>query len=531
MDTDSLPALIRRRAADDGAAVFVQEVDGVEQGYGAFHETVMRWADALARLGVREGDTVATMLPVSITAHHVWLGVAWNRALEVPINHDYRGSFLAHLLNDARTTILVAHADFLDQIEEIASDLVGLRTVVVTGMGPRSTSCGRWRVVASDDVLADAVARERPAPRLSDPFGIIYTSGTTGPSKGVVCPWGQLADGLDNPFPGENGRSTAPGGAYYCPWLPFHMSGKNGLEHSVGLGLRLVIRPRFSVSNFWDDVRRYRCTHTLLPFIAPWLWRAPEQPTDRDNPLERVCMVPLIPEYRRFEQRFGVRVSTCWASTEAGFPLNTADPPDDRTCGTVRPGFELRIVDSDDEEVPTGVVGELIVRNDGPWRMGTAYYANPEATAAAWRSGWFHTGDGFTRDEAGYFYFVERLKDYIKHRGHNISSAEVEAEVCRHDEVLEAVCVGRRSDLAVAGGPSDEDVRVFVVPEPGSSIDPAELHAFLTGRMPRFMLPRYIDVVDAVPRNHVNKPARAELRDRPLAADTWDALDVRGPAD
>ena len=530
MGSGVLPVLVRDGAQRAGDSVLVQEIGGSTETAGEFHRSVMTWADALSRLGLVSGDTVATMLPVSAAAYHAWLGAAWNRSLEVPVNHEYRGSLLCQILNDSRARILVVHRTFLGQIEEVAADLVHVDTVVVVGSSPHEPGIRGLQHIVLEDLLADSTPRERKAPRPSDPLGIIYTSGTTGRPKGVVCSWAQLAEGLDNPFPDDD-PGVRRGGAYYCPWMPYHMSGKNGLEHSVGLGIRLVIRPRFSVSQFWDDIRAHGCTHTLLPFIAPWLWRQPEGPADSDNPLQRVCMVPLIPEFREFETRFGVSVSTCWASTEAGFPINTGDPPNHRTCGRARPGFQVRIVDEFDEEVPVGEVGELVVRHDLPWRQCSGYFQNAEATAAAWRNGWFHTGDGFRCDQDGYLYFVERLKEHIKHHGHNISCAEVEHVVCEHDEVIECVCVGVASDLTFDAGPSDEDVRVFVVTESGSTLGEGELYEDLRARLPRFMVPRFIDMVDSLPRNVMNKPARAELRDRPVTASTWDAHAIAPPGD
>jgi carnitine-CoA ligase len=516
----TLPDMIKARAEAEPHRMLAQEIDGATQTYAEFYSSVLTWADAFDRIGLGRGETVVTMINTSLAAYHAWLGAAWLSALEVAVNHAYKGHMLQYTINDSGARIIVLEEEFVPQLAAVAAQLPQLEKVVVLGREPLTAQLP-WQVFRSEEFMAGAEPRPRPGPLAHEALGIIYTSGTTGTSKGVLCSWAELYEGLDNPFPGD-APDTYEDGAYYCPWMPFHMSGKNALEHAVGLGLRLVVRPRFSVTRFWDDVRRYRCTHTLLPFIAPWLWRQPPADGDADNPLRRVCMAPLIPEYREFEKRFDVKVSTAWSSTEAGFPVNTADPVNYRTCGTVRDGYEIQIVDELDYPVEDGAIGELLVRHKQPWRVFNGYWNKPEATARAWRNGWFHTGDAFTRDTEGNLYFADRLQDYIKHHGHNISAAEVEREVNAHESVIESICVGVPSDLYEADVVADDEVRIFVVCEPGS-LTANELIDFLRPRMAGFMLPRYIDIVEELPRNHLNKPVRAELKARPVGPETFDS--------
>jgi crotonobetaine/carnitine-CoA ligase len=148
--------------------------------------------------------------------------------------------------------------------------------------------------------------------------------------------------------------------------------------------------------------------------------------------------------------------------------------------------------------------------------MNSGYYKNPEATAAAWRNGWFHTGDSFRRDAQGYYYFVDRKKDAIRRRGENISSFEVEADVLAHPDVREVAAIG------VPNEHSEEDVMVVVAPMAGRALDPAALLAFLRDRMAHFMVPRYVRVVDELPKTPSSKVMKAELRRQGVTADTWD---------
>ena len=514
-----LPLLIAEQATKTPDRIFIQEAGGIEQSYFDFHQDCLGWAAALAHLGISSGNTVATILPNSVTAYHCWMGLAWLRAIEVAINHEYQGRMLVHILNDSTATVLIASDRFLQQISAVADQLTCLETVVVPDSNDVTDSLP-FRVVAAAEFAERRSPIEAERPDHWDTASIIYTSGTTGASKGVICTWAQLAECVGACFPDD--EAELQDGAYYSPWQPFHLTGRTALEIAVRFPMRLVIRERFSISAFWSDVRAYQCTHFFCAFIGAWMWREARRDDDADNPLRRLLMAPLIPEYRQFEQRFGVKVSTAYASVEAGFPLHPAhDPVNHRTCGRMRSGYELRIVDDHDVEVRGGEMGELMVRSEQPWRSFNGYFNNPEATAGALRNGWFHTGDAFVEDAAGDLYFVDRLKDYIKYRGHNVSAAEVEAAVLEYPAVAECACVGVPSDLAAEDVVGGDDIRIFVVTD-GTEIVAHELMDFLIKCMPRFMVPRYIDVVSALPKNHLNKVTKPELRVLPIGESTWD---------
>jgi crotonobetaine/carnitine-CoA ligase len=163
-----------------------------------------------------------------------------------------------------------------------------------------------------------------------------------------------------------------------------------------------------------------------------------------------------------------------------------------------------------------GEIGEMLVRMDRPWGMCRGYNNNPEATAKSWMNGWFHTGDAFRRDEDGYFYFVDRVKDAIRRRGENISSFEVEVEVCAHPDVRECAAIGVPSEY------SEDEVMVVLAPVPGREIDLTALSKFLIDRMAHFMVPRYFRVLDTLPKTPSNKVLKGDLRKDGVTADTWD---------
>jgi crotonobetaine/carnitine-CoA ligase len=252
--------------------------------------------------------------------------------------------------------------------------------------------------------------------------------------------------------------------------------------------------------------------------MSHFLWAQEPRSDDRDNPLERAIMLPVLPQWRAFEERFGIKVRTCFGMTEASPPFGTGwDIEDPRSCGRLRAGYAVRIVDEHDFEVPVGEVGELIIRHDEPWTLSQGYFGMPEKTATSWRNGWFHTGDAFRQDKDGNYFFIDRFKDAIRRRGENISSFEVEAHVNTHPDVSESAA------LAVPSEWSEDEVKIVVVLNNGSELAAKSLASFLTDTMPAFMVPRYIEFVDSLPKTDATlRVKKNELRVDALNAKTWD---------
>jgi len=232
-------------------------------------------------------------------------------------------------------------------------------------------------------------------------------------------------------------------------------------------------------------------------------------------------IVPWTEEAMRVTERYNLDALTTFNMTEVSSPLmSDLHPNIPGLCGKARPGIEARVVDENDCEVAPGQTGELILRSDRPWAMNHGYYKNPEATANAWRNGWFHTGDGFRYDEEGNFFFVDRIKDAIRRRGENISSFEVENEVVTHPDIAEAAAIPVPSQLG------EDDVMIVVAPVDGANIDSKELFEFLEPRMAHFMLPRYIRVIGELPKTPTQKVQKHLLKSDGVTADTWDREDA-----
>jgi len=513
-ERDTLPVVIAKRAASTPDQTYVVDISNdCTFTYAEAHEWFLTWADAYRRAGVEPGDRVGVMLPNSLEAGAAWLGAGWLRAYEVPINNAYRGQMLHYGLADSGARLAIVAERFVDRLDDVIADLPGLETVVVpdvAGAAPRLRA-ENVRVLTGEEFLADArPARDLPVPMPWDVAGIAYTSGTTGPSKGAITPWGMLIFGtglLDD---------LGPNDALYSPFPLFHMAGKGMLCHAAYMGGRVVMRESFDTGSFWPDIDEHGCTFTLVvPAMAQWLLAQEPSADDRGHSLREAVLSPVI---HAFGERFGIRMRTHYGMTEAGNVMSRRTVTDDSpSCGRPRDGYDVRIVDEHDYEVPVGEVGELIVRTEEPWWMNSGYWAMPEKTAEAWRNGWFHTGDGFRRDQSGDYYFVDRTKDALRRRGENISSFEVEGIVNQHPDVAECAAIAADMELG------EQEIKVCIVLRPQADLAPEALIEFLVPRMPRFMVPRFVEFVDALPKTEATmRVQKVKLREDALNDRTWD---------
>jgi crotonobetaine/carnitine-CoA ligase len=285
----------------------------------------------------------------------------------------------------------------------------------------------------------------------------------------------------------------------------------------------MVLSPRFSVGSFWDEVRRHGVTtFVAVGGICHMLYSMPEREDDAENTIRAVYAVPAPAEiYDAFEERFGCKLVEAYGATETNLVVYTdLDESPKGSCGRLNSEyFELRIADAHDDEVPTGTPGEILVRSRKPYLMMSGYHGLPEKTVEANRNLWFHTGDQAYRDEDGHVYFIDRVKDAIRRRGENISSFEVERLVTGHPAVSETAAIGVPSPLG------EEDVKVVVVLKPEASLGHEELLRYCAEHMPYFMVPRYIEFADALPRTPTEKVKKYELRQegaRGVTESTWD---------
>jgi len=416
------------------------------------------------------------------------------------------------VIENSDAKVIIAHHELAPRLAEI--DTARLETVLVSG-----GDCAPIGSLTVRDYHATVETGGEPAdpPRPIQPWdlqSIVYTSGTTGPSKGTMSSY----------FHAYNGMNEE---AWYCLRaddralinLPmFHIAGCFITYAMLCRGGSITMSPGFRTETFWDVVRRTESTTVfLLGVMCSFLIKQEPRADDKDHPLRMVFSVPLTEESVIFRERFGTNLYTIFNMTELNTPIiSESNPQQPGRAGKARDANDLRIVDENDIEVADGEVGELIVRPKLPWAINHGYYKNPEATARAWRNGWFHTGDAFRRDEDGQYWFVDRLKDAIRRRGENISSFEVEVVVNEHPAVQECAAIPVPSEHG------EDEVMVVLASKPGQSVDPAELIEFLVPRMAHFMVPRYVRIIGELPKTPTTKVQKTGLRDEGVTEDTWD---------
>jgi crotonobetaine/carnitine-CoA ligase len=492
--------------------VFARFEDGSEWTYAQTLGFARAAAAGLRALGLKQGENLLSWLPNGPDALRVWFGANLLGAVYVPMNTAYRGHMLEHAIRTSNARILVAHAGLAERLIDLAPASL-TDAVIVRGEPPKTPVRLAWHGAERlEGAAQDDVEPEMPI----EPWhtqSIVFTSGTTGPSKGVESSYLHLYSASFDPFPylGSSDR--------YLVSLPlFHVGGTVAVYAMLLRGASIAVVDSFRLDTFWDTVACTQSTFCcLLGSMATLLAKAPASSGDRAHGLVHALMIPLSEDAVAFKARFGCDIYTLFNMSEISVPLvSEVNPQTLGTCGRPRAGVEVRIVDENDCEVAPGSSGELILRCDRPWATSHAYFGDPAATARAWRNGWFHTGDAFRIDPGGNYRFVDRMKDSIRRRGENISSFEVEAEVCGHPSVLEAAAVG------VPSPHGEEDVLVALVPKPGCVIDPGELLEYLIARMPHFMLPRYVRIIEELPRTPTQKVQKHQLRERGVTEDTWD---------
>jgi crotonobetaine/carnitine-CoA ligase len=509
-----LREVLERRAAEAPDAVFAVFEDGTEWTHGELLDLTRATAAGLQGLGVEQGDSVVVWLPNGPDVVRFWFAVNYLGAVYVPINTAYRGNVLAHVVENSGACLAIADGRLVERLGECES-LGALSVVARVGDGPAALP----RVdVIDTDALLDPGAEPTPPPRPIEPWdtmAILYTSGTTGPSKGVLTSYVQTHE----MFASDTMKGIFGAEDRFMVNMPmFHVGGASILFAMLIHGGSVAVVDRFRTDEFWPRIRATGCTMVfLLGVMASFVERLPPAPDDADNPLRKMFMVPLVDDLEGFRRRFDVDVVSIYNMTELSAPIVSEwNPTVAGSCGRARPGIDVRLVDPHDREVEIGEVGEITIRTDIPWALNHGYNRNPEATAAAWRNGWFHTGDGARRDADGNYFFVDRLKDTIRRRGENISSVEVEAEILAHPAVREVAAVAARAELV------EDEVLAVIAPIPGADLDPAELIEFLRPRCAHHMIPRYVRVVDELPKTPTAKVKKAELREAGVTSDTWD---------
>lgn len=495
--------------------------DNAQYTYAESYDHVARLARGLRSAGVRPGDTVGGMLDNNADAIFGWFAANAVGALWVGVNTALKGDFLSHVLNEADVKVLLTEPDYVERLVRVQGELGRIERVLHRGDGDVELggfAGGRldpWRLEGNDAAVGVDVDP-------SDLTCLIVTGGTTGPSKCCMISNAYMVHfaRMTNEMVGRRREEIS-----LNPLPAFHLNLLGcTVVSSLLLGGTGAVLPRFSVSGFWPAVERTGATvvHILGSMIA-LIAQMPDTPESKRcrGQIRALVGVPFPPDLvTTWKERFGIQLAGYhgYGLTEACpiTSLHHDESPAPGSSGRRNEHFAVKLVDDDGAEVPIGSPGEIICRPTREGVMFAGYWKRPEATLAATRDEWFHTGDVGRFDDDGFFYFVDRKKDYLRRRGENISSLEVEATFLKHPMI---------DDVAVHALPSElteDDLKVTAVLKPGHALDPADLFEWSVERLPYFALPRYIEFRTELPRSPFGRVYKYQLRDQGVTPSTWD---------
>ena len=517
---DTVTAVLTRAANEYGKRIFF-DFSGDKYSYADIERAATRLARGLIALGVKKGDTVASILDNNLEAVLAWFAINKAGAISVPVNTAYKGEFLRHQLNDCGACIIIAEADYAQRIVEIEPGLTSATTLLQRG--GELVRCEQLAVHAMASAFDDCSDPLPDPNKPTDLAMLIYTAGTTGPSKGCMISHNYVCN-LGRQVIKNEGRSPED-----CNWtaLPlFHLNATGGTILScMFVGARVAIFPRFSVSRFWPDIQRSGATiASLLGSMITFLAEAEDSDASRAcyGQLHTVRGSPFPAALQqKWKERFGVCTagSNSYGLTEAARVVTGSQ--DDKNAppgssGRANDDFDVRIFDEDDNELPTGTAGEIVIRPRRPHVMFEGYWNRPADTLKIMRNMWLHSGDIGKFDENGYFYFVDRKKDYLRRRGENISSFEVETGFRAHPDIADVAV------HAVFSESGEDDVKATIVLKNGACISEHEMCLWAVERLPYFAIPRYFEFRPDLPRNPVGRVLKYQLRDEGCTTATWD---------
>lgn len=486
-----------------------------------------RLAHGLRARGIGKGDYVALFLPNCPEFVLAWFALAKIGAVELALSDAYKAEFLLHGLRLSGAKWMITDTKLSERVAECAASLEQLEHVVLIGVDAIPAAVKErmpsFSLHAFNTLAADNEDNPAVDVRPEDPAAVLMTSGTTGPSKGVVMRHSQLYFFAeeDVQLTGLNADDT-----YMTGFPLFHGNAQFLTVYPCLIaGARCVLYPRFSASQWSERAHRSGATVTnLLGATMSFILDTPPTPYDTDHSVRCIYAAPLAPDLgARFTARFGVSdYVDGFGQTEISnvfmTPPKTARPPG-ASGALVNQWFEIRLVDPDTgEDVVEGQAGELWVRPKAPGIIAHEYLGMPEQTVEAWRDLWFHTGDAMKRDAEGWYYFVDRIKDSLRRRGENISSFEVERAVLTYPRVAQCAVVGVRADEDAG----EDEVLACVVLDGDEELDFRALIVHCEEQLPHFMVPRYIEVMSALPLTATEKVRKKVLRSRGITDGAWD---------
>lgn len=473
---------------------------GCDLSFKEFDVSVSALAGGLRQQGVGPGDRVLVMMRNSVEMVHTWIATNRLGATWVPVNVELKSVTLQHVVQAADPKLAIVDAEFFQDIQ--STKVFGKEDIYVRGA---ATFHDLTALYQFDKAISEAT---KVSPSTTSAF--LYTSGTTGRSKPCVLShhyFIRQAMLLIESF-GIHGEDVL-----YCPFPLFHADATAlTVIPAILLGAVAALSTRFSASRFWDEIRATRATvYDFMGATLALTYKQPASSQDLNHSVRLAWGVPIPSFAEDYERRFGHPLYTLYGSVEASIPITQKGPRVPGSCGTVSKGFQIRIADENDEPVPNGTAGQLLLRSDYPNAFFQGYFNNATANEDTLKNLWLHSGDLATIDDEGNVYFVGRLKDVIRRRGENINAADLEEEFLRHPAVKTAAAFAIPSIL---GSGTEDDVKVAIQLCEGAEeeeVDEHSLWAWSTENMARFQVPSVIEIVQEIKKTPTGKLDKATL--------------------
>lgn len=474
---------------------------GQDFTFKEFDNAVAKLAGGLRAVGVTSGDRVLCMMLNSVEMVCAWLATNRLGATWVPINTELKSVTLKHVVEAAKAKIAIVDND----LHTVFQQLDAFSREATFTNGGQDHKQNQFSTLMDMGNPLNTYVQTSP----STCAAFLYTSGSTGRSK--PCTLSHEYFILQAKTLMDGCQLTADD-VLYCPFPLFHADATAlTVIPAVLLGAVAALSVRFSASRFWDEIRASKAT--IYDFMGATLaltYKQPPSDQDRNHNVRLAWGVPIPHFAEEYKKRFGHELVTLYGSVEASLPVfqepGTALPLG--SCGRVGNGYQLRIADDMDEELPPNTPGNLLLRSDNPNAFFQGYFNDFASTAAAFKGLWLHTGDIAKVDEDGNVFFVGRAKDVIRRRGENINASDLEEEFLQHPDVITAAAYGIPSQL---GSGTEEDVKVAVQIRSESQVDEKGLWEWALQHMARFQVPSVIEFVNEVKKTPTGKIDKREL--------------------
>jgi crotonobetaine/carnitine-CoA ligase len=474
--------------------------------YYEFEDKVKRLGNGFINLGVKKGDCVTLHLPNNLNFMITWFALAYIGAVMVPTNVLSTGEEMAYVLDHSESVMLITEEEYLDKFEHSRTQLPKLQHILLS-------RCQNAQY--ADSSIEQIIERSVASPpdielQAEDTAAILYTSGTTSKPKGVLITHANYL------YAGEvmsKSVRLTPEDRQFIVLPLFHANAQYySTMSALTVGASIAITERFSASRYFKQAKRMNATVGSL-FAAPirMILRKEYDPADRDNQLRLIWFAQVITEAQLalFEQRYNTKLLHMYGMTETiGAPLMNPLDGKCKNMGIGKPtiGAEVKIVDSDGNEVSKGETGQIVVKGIPGRTLMKGYFKNEQATAEALRDNWLYTGDNARVDEEGYFFFVDRVKDMIKRAGENIAANEIEKVIAEHPDVYDCAIIGIPDEVR------DESIKAYVVLREGKEAIEADIITFCQSRLAKFKVPEVVEFVTELPRTSVGKIQKHLLR-------------------